>query len=359
MMIEEQPPQGLLGALGIQKMQEGAAGETGQRFYERDTFKDTAAALAQGFAAMGSSPGLQKMTADISSQRTEAKARNKTVEYLRANGRGDLADMIDQGMISGKDAAGVMLAKPTDDGTAAMQNYAEYQRILASDGPEAAQEFLAMSRSGTTTNVNLPKPMGSIPPGYAVQYDEAGNPISMEPIPGGPVAAAAAAAAAAEIARATTVGTTEGNRDFVVGRDVDRLVTMIDDDGYFDLPEAGIGGNLLAKLGINQEAVTFKNTLEGLQGQIGFSRLQEMRDASKTGGALGAINTKELELLIGAFGAIKQSTDPSILRSNLLDIKRIMTAIENDPIASSFYYGGGRPPAAPAGDGITVGAPYE
>ena len=134
---------------------------------------------------------------------------------------------------------------------------------------------------------------------------------------------------------------------------------MIDDDGYFDLPEAGIGGNLLAKLGVNQEAVTFKNTLEGLQGQIGFSRLQEMREASKTGGALGAINAKELDLLIGAFGAIKQSTDPSILRSNLLDIKRIMTAIENDPIASSFYYGGGRPPAAPAGDGITVGAPYE
>jgi hypothetical protein len=61
---------------------------------------------------MGSSPALQKMTADIASQRSEAKARNKTVEYLRANGREDLADMIAQGMISGKDAAGVMLAKP-------------------------------------------------------------------------------------------------------------------------------------------------------------------------------------------------------------------------------------------------------
>jgi hypothetical protein len=87
-MIAEQPQaRGLLDALGIQKMQEGAAGETGQRFYERDTFKDTAASLAQGFAAMGSMPALQKMTADISSQRTEQKARNKTVAYLRANGQ--------------------------------------------------------------------------------------------------------------------------------------------------------------------------------------------------------------------------------------------------------------------------------
>ena len=46
MMQEDQQPRGLLGTLGIQKMEEGAPGETGQRFYERDTFKDTAAALA-------------------------------------------------------------------------------------------------------------------------------------------------------------------------------------------------------------------------------------------------------------------------------------------------------------------------
>ena len=112
MMQEEQQPRGLLGTLGIQKMQEGAAGETGQRFYERDTFKDTAAIMAEAFAGLGNNPTLQKAAAGIASQRTEAKARNKTVEYLRANGRGDLADMIDQGMISGKDAAGVLLAKP-------------------------------------------------------------------------------------------------------------------------------------------------------------------------------------------------------------------------------------------------------
>ena len=111
MMQEEQQPRGLLGSLGIQKMEDGAAGETGQRFYERDTFKDTAAALAQGFAAMGSSPGLQKMTADIASQRSESRARNKTVEYLRANGRGDLADMVEAGDVSGKDVMGALATK--------------------------------------------------------------------------------------------------------------------------------------------------------------------------------------------------------------------------------------------------------
>jgi hypothetical protein len=118
-MIAEQPQaRGLLDALGIQKMQEGAAGETGQRFYERDTFKDTAASLAQGFAAMGSMPALQKMTADISSQRTEQKARNKTVAYLRANGQGDLADMVEAGDVSGKDVMAA-LARKTIGGTGA------------------------------------------------------------------------------------------------------------------------------------------------------------------------------------------------------------------------------------------------
>tara|TARA_R110000868_G_scaffold139427_4_gene354176 strand:+ start:2662 stop:4170 length:1509 start_codon:yes stop_codon:yes gene_type:complete len=155
-MIAEQPQaRGLLDSLGIQKRDVSAGGETALPFYQRDTFKDTAASLAQGFAAMGSMPALQKMTADISSQRTEQKARNKTVEYLRANGQGDLADMVEKGLIGGKEAAGVMLSKPKDDRTAAMHNFAEYNRIAADLGQDAADRFLAMTRNGSVTNVNM------------------------------------------------------------------------------------------------------------------------------------------------------------------------------------------------------------
>jgi hypothetical protein len=118
-MIPEEEPRGLLGSLGIQKMEEGAEGEAGQRFFERDTFKDTAANLAQGFAAMGSSPALQKMTADVASQRTESKAKNKTIEYLRSNGRGDLADAVESGSLGIRDAAGIMFSNPKAKTTAA------------------------------------------------------------------------------------------------------------------------------------------------------------------------------------------------------------------------------------------------
>ena len=111
MTPQEQKPQGLLGSLGIQKRDESAGGETAQPFYQRDTFKDTAAVLAQGFGRMGIM-GMEEIADDIAKQRTENKARNKTVEYLRKAGRGDLADMVDQGLIGGREAAGVLLQKP-------------------------------------------------------------------------------------------------------------------------------------------------------------------------------------------------------------------------------------------------------
>ena len=110
-MMQEEKPRGLLGSLGIQKMEEGAEGETGQRFYNRDSFKDTAAVLAQGFGRMGIM-GMEEIADSVAKQRTENKARNKTAEYLRKAGRGDLADMVDQGMIGGREAASAMMQKP-------------------------------------------------------------------------------------------------------------------------------------------------------------------------------------------------------------------------------------------------------
>ena len=80
-MMQEQKPQGLLGSLGIQKRDEAAGGETAQPFYQRDTFKDTAAVLAQGFGRMGIM-GMEEIADGIAKQRTEAKAKNKTMEAL-------------------------------------------------------------------------------------------------------------------------------------------------------------------------------------------------------------------------------------------------------------------------------------
>jgi hypothetical protein len=96
---------------------------------------------------------------------------------------------------------------------------------------------------------------------------------------------------------------------------------------------------LLAHLGVNQEAVDFRNELASLQAVIAFDRLQEMRNASKTGGALGAVSEKELTLLINAYGNLMQSTSSERLKENLETIRSVMNKIEKDPVASAMYYG--------------------
>ena len=58
-------------------------------------------------------------------------------------------------------------------------------------------------------------------------------------------------------------------------------------------------GNFEATERSNMEA-----SMKTLEAQSGFSTLQAMREASKTGGALGAINEKEMDLLIAALGTL-------------------------------------------------------
>jgi hypothetical protein len=116
-MIQRQKSRGLLESLGIQKMQEGAEGEAGQRFFQRDTFKDTAARMAPLLASMGSSPALQKATANIAAQRTEGNARNKTADYLRANGMSDMAELMLSGQISARDVGTALMNKKLGAGS--------------------------------------------------------------------------------------------------------------------------------------------------------------------------------------------------------------------------------------------------
>lgn len=206
---------------------------------------------------------------------------------------------------------------------------------------------------GVTVNTGGPTPVGK--DGWVMIPDpQSETGFRWEASPNSPAAAEASAREAqlnADQAVDRARSENEAVSGSIVDRDVDRLVSMIDENPWYDLPEAGIAGNLLARTGVNQEAVDFRNTLDGIQSTVAFDRLQRMREASKTGGALGAVSERELTLLINSLGAIQQSTSPELLRQNLLDIKRIMGMIENDPVASAYYYGREVPRAAAGGDG--------
>ena len=80
--------------------------------------------------------------------------------------------------------------------------------------------------------------------------------------------------------------------------------------GLFDQARANVGswttGLAGAKLGdiAGTDAYDLKQTISTIQANVGFDKLQSMRQLSKTGGALGSVSEKELALLTGALGSL-------------------------------------------------------
>ena len=98
-MMQQQKPRGLLERLGVQKMEEGAEGEAGQRFYNRESFGDTLANLAPALGRMGVM-GLDVPAQAVADRRfankkeaaAEAKSlaqTNKSLEFLAGQEGGE------------------------------------------------------------------------------------------------------------------------------------------------------------------------------------------------------------------------------------------------------------------------------
>ena len=71
------------------------------------------------------------------------------------------------------------------------------------------------------------------------------------------------------------------------------------------------------------ERSNMQAVLETLQANSGFSTLQAMRDSSKTGGALGAINAKEMGLLTAALGNISLSQSKEQFDQSLANFEKV------------------------------------
>lgn len=153
-------------ANGLLNMVPGATPEPGQaqaqpqpqrggfkNFVTNPDFLDT---LAIGLGGMTLRPNTgvieaaQSRMKSRAASRQDAQARNKTAEWLRANGREDLAGAVESGSIDGKTAVTLAYQEPKDSRTALQQNY-EYA-IAQGMTPEQARQWVS---SGTTIN-NMP-----------------------------------------------------------------------------------------------------------------------------------------------------------------------------------------------------------
>ena len=161
-------PQGLLGALGIQRRDPEAGGETAQPFYQRDTFRDRMGDLAIAFNELRLNPS-QAIPAIVTrgqERRREQATANRTVEELRRRGRDDLAGALESGALTAQQAMTLALQQPEQ--TSAMQNY----QFLLSQGVDPQEAMQRAFSGGTTVNVGDQGSVGweAVDKAYADQY---------------------------------------------------------------------------------------------------------------------------------------------------------------------------------------------
>jgi hypothetical protein len=92
--------------------------------------------------------------------------------------------------------------------------------------------------------------------------------------------------------------------------------------------------------------------LESLKSNVAFNELQEMRNASKTGGALGQVSDKENAMLAAALGSLDQGQSPEQLSKTLDNIVGILDRWES----AKAQYGGAKPMTSREGSQPDAGA---
>lgn len=139
---------------------------------------------------------------------------------------------------------------------------------------------------------------------------------------------------------------------------IDQIIPRVDSftSGFASLSSAAPG----------TPAHDLAKDIETVKGNIGFSKLQQMREESPTGGALGQVSELELSLLNSVLGSLENSQSPDQLRRNLLRVQdQVIRTWENvkqayiddygslegfDEMAPDFIQqGGGQQPAAQGG----------
>lgn len=95
-------------------------------------------------------------------------------------------------------------------------------------------------------------------------------------------------------------------------------------------------GSLIAAIP-GTPAANFKADVNTLAANIAFGELTAMREASKTGGALGAVSERELSLLESALGSLDRAQSPAQFKESLNTIKESIQRWQ----AATQQYGGG------------------
>lgn len=161
----------------------------------------------------------------------------------------------------------------------------------------------SVADAGGPNQAGLVKQFGKPPKDYRWRADG-----TAEPIPGGP-------------ADPTADPKSKQRQDFAKLSANNVLSAVKDATGMIGRTTAGFGGSTLANVP-GTGARDLQAKLETIKANLGFDRLQQMRDMSPTGGALGAIAVQELIALQSTVASLDQAQSPAQLQANLKKVER-------------------------------------
>ena len=262
----------------------------------------------------------------------EQQQRNQTAEWLRSQGRDDLAQAVETGSVTGRDAFKVAMQRPESDLTTGFQTL--HQRAVAAGHQPGSPEYQQMMMEGSSpqTNINIGQgEVGTIPPGYELVTDPETGARRMQPIPGGPVAQEMQAAQEQERGRDQQ----RARAGSTVIQDLQRARELIPELG----PLAGrgdtLGGIARTGAGIIPGSADIPSTVanritqftESALSNVGLDTLQQMRENSPTGGALGQVPVQQQRRLEQVLGSLDISQPPETLDTNIARVQNIYTDI--------------------------------
>ena len=220
--------------------------------------------------------------------------------------------------------------------TSAMRNA---EALGLQPGSPGYDEYIRAVTEPRGTQVNI-RNEGQIPPGYRAIRGPEGMVQSLEAIPGSPAAMEQQAAEEAKTAQAAQKQRTTD----IVTQDIDTILGQVD-EGF---PVTGVFSAAASIPGTKAHDVA--RTLDTIKANIGFDKLQAMRAASPTGGALGQVSERENVLLQSTFGSLAQSQSEDQFKRNLQRLRNVYL--------DTIHGAGNRPSAsAPAGQGVSMPLP--
>ena len=265
-----------------------------------------------GMFGIGGDPRMQQQQAldEIMAQFPNPQTPEDFVEISNALGGVGLHSYAEAAMDMANETR-TSMPTPTKP-TAAIENY---ERAVEGGYTGTFFDYQKALKAGDK-NVSI----GSIPQDFIVTTDDKGN-ITMEVIPGSPTDIANKEKIAAE----QEGGVIRTVQKTVVVEDIDRLKKKITDAPWYN----PVAGTILAKflenpyIGAGKNRIDAESLATTIKSSIGFDRLQQMRDESPTGGALGQVSELELVTLQATLGSLSLDQSEKQLLKNLDRLAKI------------------------------------